>query len=111
MITKLACSHCHTKVKGHFTSCKFCRLPIDQLEFIEVFLKCRGNIKDVEKELSISYPTVRNRLEGVLQALGYRDVKTDIPHDETQRYEILSSLESGHITAEEASRQLRKIKK
>jgi hypothetical protein len=110
-ITKLACSHCHTKVKGEFVSCKFCRLPKDQLEFVEVFLKCRGNIKDVEKELSISYPTVRNRLEGVLQSLGYRDEKTDTSQEEVQRYEILSALESGNISSEEAARQLRKIKK
>jgi hypothetical protein len=110
-ITKLACNHCHTKVEGEFISCKFCRLPKDQLEFVEIFLKCRGNIKDVEKELSISYPTVRNRLEGVLQSLGYRDEKTDPSQNETQRCKILSALESGEITSEEATQQLRKIKK
>jgi hypothetical protein len=109
-ITKLACNHCHTKVEGEFVSCKFCRLPKDQLEFVEVFLKCRGNIKDVEKELSISYPTVRNRLEEVLQSLGYRDEKTDTSLEEAQRYKILNALESGEITSEEATKQLRKIK-
>ncbi len=110
-ITKLACNHCHTKVEGEFVSCKFCRLPKDQLEFVEVFLKCRGNIKDVEKELSISYPTVRNRLEGVLHSLGLRNEKPVTSQDEAQRYEILSALESGQITSEEATQQLRKIKK
>jgi hypothetical protein len=110
-ITKLACSSCHTKVEGDFVSCKFCRLPKEQLEFVEVFLKCRGNIKDVEKELSISYPTVRNRLDGVLQSLGYRDEKTEPSDEGAQRYEILIALESGAITAKEAAEQLRKIKK
>jgi len=98
-------------VEGEFVACKFCRLPKDQLEFVEVFLKCRGNIKDVEKELSISYPTVRNRLEGVLQSLGYRDEKVTPPQEETRRYEILSALESGEITSEEATQQLRKLKR
>lgn len=110
-ITKLACNHCHTKVEGEFVACKFCRLPKEQLEFVEVFLKCRGNIKDVEKELSISYPTVKNRLEGVLQSLGYRDEKPATSQDVTQRYEILNALESGEITSVEATQQLRKIKK
>lgn len=110
-ITKLECNHCHTKVKGEFVSCKFCRLPKDQLEFVEVFLKCRGNIKDVEKELSISYPTVRNRLEAALHSLGYRDEKADFLQEETQRSEILSALDRGEITSEEATQQLRKIKK
>jgi len=110
-ITQLVCNHCHTKVEGDFVSCKFCRLPKDQLEFVEVFLKCRGNIKDVEKELGVSYPTVRNRLEGVLQSLGYREEKTVNVQEGTQRYEILSALENGEITSEEAAQQLRKIKK
>lgn len=110
-ITKLTCNHCHTKVEGEFTTCKFGRLPKEQLEFVEVFLKCRGNIKDVEKELSISYPTVKNRLEGVLQSLGYRDEKPMTSQDITQRHEILNALESGEITSVEATQQLRKIKK
>lgn len=110
-ITQLACSHCHTKVEGEFISCKFCRLPKEQLEFVEVFLKCRGNIKDVEKELNISYPTVRNRLEGVLQMLGYREEKAAVKENETQRSEILNALENGEITSEEAARLLRKIHK
>lgn len=110
-ITKLECSHCATKLEGRFCGCKFCRLPQEQLEFIEVFLQCRGNIKDVEKELGISYPTVRNRLEGVLQALGYRSDKTAAPASESDRQEILAALERGEITSTEAAQQLRKSKK
>jgi len=109
-ITNLACNHCHTNIEGEFTSCKFCRLPKEQLEFVEVFLKCRGNIKDVEKELAISYPTVRNRLEGVLQSLGYFHEKIDPSQEDSQRIEILAALKNGDITSEEAAQQLRKIK-
>lgn len=70
-ISRLSCDHCNTKLEGDFTTCKFCKLPVAQLDFIEVFIKCRGNIKDVEKELGISYPTVRNRLDEAIHALGY----------------------------------------
>lgn len=110
-ISKLSCTHCQTNIEGEFTSCKFCRLPVEQLEFIEVFIKCRGNIKDVEKELGISYPTVRNRLEGAIQALGYRLEKTSPDEEKERRQDILLALEKGEITPQEATRQLRKIDK
>jgi hypothetical protein len=110
MISSLSCNHCQTRIEGSFSSCKFCRLPVEQQEFIEVFLKCRGSIKDVEKELGISYPTVRNRLDGVIQALGYRVQKQDDGEDKISKQEILEALEKGEISTQEAARLLRKAK-
>ncbi|MEW6621948.1 MAG: DUF2089 domain-containing protein [Bacillota bacterium] len=118
-ITRLGCSRCKTNLEGQFTGCKFCKLPNEQLEFIEVFIKCRGNIKDVEKELGISYPTVRNRLEGVIQALGYSVDKMGDYADERRvsqnvsekRQLILNALENGELSAQEAAAQLRKLGK
>lgn len=118
-ITRMGCSTCKTNIEGQFTGCKFCKLPEEQLEFIEVFIKCRGNIKDVEKELGISYPTVRNRLEGVIQALGYSIDKTGDQIGEEKgsqdinekRQFILTALEKGEITSQEAVQQLRKLGK
>lgn len=110
-ISRLSCGHCQTRIEGNFTSCKFCRLPVEQQEFIEVFLKCRGSIKDVEKELGISYPTVRNRLDGVIQALGYRVQKQADGEDKHQKEEIFRALEKGAISAQEAIKLLRKAAK
>lgn len=108
-ISRLTCNHCQTKLEGEFTSCKFCKLPDEQVEFIEVFIKCRGNIKDVEKELGISYPTVRNRLDGIIQALGYSLDKSEADEEKKlKRQEILSALEKGEISPQEASKLLRK---
>lgn len=109
-ITRLHCPSCHTTIEGKFEPCKFCRLPLDQQEFVEVFIKCRGNIKEVEKELGISYPTVRGRLEAVIENLGYRPEpipKTD-PEVARKRKEILDALNNGEITAEEAVALLKK---
>lgn len=114
-ISKLTCTYCPTKIEGEFSSCKFCRLPAEQLIFMEAFIKCRGNIKEVEKELGISYPTVRNRLDSVIEALGYGEGPETIPEDETvnseheslRRQGILEALERGEITAQEATRQMR----
>jgi len=83
---------------------------------MEAFIKCRGNIKEVEKELGISYPTVRNRLDSVIEALGYGVDKDRSPEDEKEntseesqrRQGILEALERGEITAQEATHQMRK---
>jgi len=112
-ISSVACRHCQTKIEGNFTTCGFCKLPPEQLEFVEVFIKCRGNIKDVEKELGISYPTVRGRLEGVIQALGYNPDRNAAAEkdQEERRQEILQALESGEMTPQEAARQLKETAK
>jgi len=101
-VTAIYCSKCDTKIEGHFTLCRFCRLTGEQKAFIETFIKCRGNIKEVEKELGISYPTVKSRLEDVANALGYAAVNSYSGSQSETRLEILSKLEDGLITVEEA---------
>jgi hypothetical protein len=108
VVTRLSCNRCHSRLEGEFEFSKFCRLPAEQREFAEVFIRCRGNIKDVEKELGISYPTVRNRLDGLIEALGYRVVSAEAIEDKDYRQEVLKALENGEIGAEEAARRLRK---
>jgi len=99
-ITRITCNECNTVIEGHFKLCKFCRLTDEQKAFIDVFIKCRGNIKEVEKELGISYPTVKNRLEDVASALGY---KTEPAHGTySSKKDILNKLNNGEITVEEA---------
>lgn len=118
-IIRMSCSRCKTNIEGQFTGCKFCKISQEQLEFIEVFIKCRGSIKDVEKELGISYPTVRNRLEGAIQALGYSTEKAgeqveesrDSQYINQEKQAILDALEKGEISSQEATRRLRKLKK
>ena len=113
-VTRLSCEHCQTVIEGEFIPCKFCRLPAKQLEFIETFIKCRGSIKDVEKELNISYPTVRNRLDGVIRSLGYQvehaDEQSNQQENDGERKLILSMLENGEIAPEEATKRLKELK-
>jgi hypothetical protein len=97
-ITKLHCSHCHTTIENEFELSNFASLTREQLSFIETFLKCRGNIKEVEKELGISYPTVRGKLDDIISALGYSTTKKV----EIDRKKVIVMLEKGEITAEEA---------
>lgn len=103
-VTKLHCNTCGTSLEGRFTPCKFCQLSSEQREFIEVFLASRGNIKEVERFLGISYPTVRSRLDTVIEALGYRVER----EEDNERKDILTALNNGEITAEEAIKLLKK---
>ena len=75
-VTRTECDACGTTIEGNFELCKFCRLTNEQRAFVDVFIKCGGNIKEVEKELGVSYPTVKNRLEDVSVALGHKSAQT-----------------------------------
>ncbi|ERI92110.1 hypothetical protein HMPREF1982_02650 [Clostridiales bacterium oral taxon 876 str. F0540] len=97
-VTRLKCNKCGTVIENDFELSKFEYLSSEQLSFMEVFLKCRGNIKDVEKELGISYPTVRAKLDDVVSALGYTVVKKPTVNSK----EVLDMLERGEITPEQA---------
>jgi hypothetical protein len=70
-VTRLQCGTCATQIEGRFGLGRFQRLSAEQLAFLEVFVKNRGIIKDVEAELGISYPTVRARQDDVLSAMGF----------------------------------------
>lgn len=106
-VARLQCPDCGTSVEGRFQLCKFCSLPREQQQFIEVFIKCRGNIREVERELGISYPTVRGRLDQVIGALGYKVEAVAEEERGARRKEVLDSLSRGEITADEAVKLLK----
>lgn len=64
------CLHCGTEIAGEFASCDFCALTDAELALLKVFLVSRGNLREVEKHLQVSYPTARARLDAVLAKLG-----------------------------------------
>lgn len=103
-VTKLKCKKCDTVIENDFELSKLSYLTMEQLNFVEVFIKCRGNIKDVEKELGISYPTVRGKLEDLIASLGY----TQIKEKDNNSSDVIDKLEKGEITAEQALNLLKK---
>ncbi len=102
-VAKLHCQNCSTSIEGDFELDKFSYLSKEQKWFIEVFIKNRGNIKEIEKELGISYPTVRRNLDQVIEALGY---KTNEKETAVERKAILERLDKGEITSDEALKLL-----
>lgn len=102
-VTKLKCNHCETEIRGSFKLDKFNYLTLEEKYFIEVFVKNRGNIKEIEKELGISYPTVKKNLDQVIVSLGGKN------EEKTKKESILKSLSKGEITSEEAMSKLEKL--
>jgi hypothetical protein len=101
-VTELTCESCGTAVRGRFQIPQLCRLPDELYQFLLVFVKNRGVIRDVEKELGISYPTVRSRLDMVLAALGFGEQAAAAGASE-----VIEMLERGEISPEEAEKLLR----
>ncbi|MFB6290511.1 MAG: DUF2089 domain-containing protein [Candidatus Bipolaricaulia bacterium] len=108
-VTELECSSCHTKVSGKFDLGKFSRLDKHQLEFVEVFVRLRGNIKEVEEELDISYPTVRKKLDNVIETLGYSPEEGPEDTKVEERNEVLTALDQGEIDFDEAMKKLENL--
>ena len=106
-VRELWCPECEVSVRGRFPRCEFCGLPEEQLAFLRLFVSRRGNLREVEREMGVSYPTVRARLDELLRALGYAVSPVSAAEREQQRQQILADLKAGKITAEDATRALR----
>lgn len=101
VISRLSCCSCTTKIDTELTFPAMMRLPPDLQAFVLLFLKCRGNIREVEKEMNLSYPTVCKKLDLVNELLGAQ------PGPGLTRGHILAKLERGEITAKEAAALLK----
>ena len=119
-IARLHCRTCGTSLEGEFGVGRFGRLNVEQLALLESFLRARGNLKEMERELGISYPTVRGRLDALVRALGLSegaepatDEVADEPADTGDatdaRRLILERLARREIAADEAAAALRDL--
>ncbi len=109
VVTKLQCRGCGSELSGFFGLERIYQLGPEQRHFLELFIKNRGNVMKVGEELGISYPTARNRLSEVIEALGYEVAEEPEPAgvSEDQRRAILEQLAQGQISSEEAVARLR----
>ncbi|HQP00634.1 MAG TPA: DUF2089 family protein, partial [Caldisericia bacterium] len=116
-ITELTCEKCKTVVKGTYPLNKFLTLDPQEEEFLLVFLLSKGNLKEVQERLDISYPTAKNRLEELLVSLGLTETKKEdkvesfFEEDKISKIEeILEEIEKGEITGEEAIEKMKEVK-
>lgn len=112
-IAELAADDSGTTIRGRFAIPRYAKLDTEQARFLETFLRCRGMLSSVEKELGMSYPTVRARLDSLLQALDLTPIKdpSKIGKSNEFKQSILDELERGTITAEQAKRRLKEAAK
>ncbi len=93
--TRLTCPSCHTEISGTFAHCRYCQLGAEDQALLEVFLRSRGNLRDVQAHLGVSYPTARQRFNDLLARLGL-DVPIPNPDD------VVRELAAGRISVDEA---------
>ena len=101
-VTRVYCRQCDTTVEGRFSLGKFHRLTPEQLQFVEIFIRCEGKITRVEEDMGLSYPTVRARLHDLIRALGYEVGPEPAGVSPEERQGILAELAQGKISAEDA---------
>ena len=101
--TRLTCPSCSTELSGSFTSCEFCALTNDDRDVLRVFLSSRGNMKELERHLGVSYPTARARFDALLSKIGIdRPAAAPTP----SRVELMEQVARGEIDTEEALQRL-----
>lgn len=106
-VTRLWCPACDTTVEGHFHGGPFAGLEREQLAFVETFVRCEGKLNRMERELGLSYPTIRGRLHDIIRAMGYEPGAEERPPiSDAERRAVLARLDAGEIGAEEALRIL-----
>ena len=116
-VTRLHCRACGTTLEGEFSVGRFGRLTREQLALLESFLRSRGNLRDMERELGISYPTVRSRVEALVRALGFGPRDGEEAEEQTgtatdtaaERQRILERLAKREISAEDAATAIRAL--
>lgn len=111
-ISELTSEDGEVKIRGRFEVPRYSRLDAEQQRFLETFLRCRGMLSSMEREMGLSYPTLRSRLDSLLAALSLEPVKDDKREKIAERRsKVLDQLERGEITAQEAKNKLREARK
>ena len=112
VVTETHCPACDTSLRGRFTPAQspFPGLSAEQIDFVRAFIKCEGKMNRLEVELSLSYPTLRSRLQDVIRAMGFepsREEERPLRLSDDDRRNILDDLDKGKISSEQAMQMLR----
>lgn len=102
-VTRLSCPACSTELSGVFATCEFCGLTDEDRDVLRVFLASRGNMKELERHLGVSYPTARARFDGLLSRMG---IERSAPAPASSRLELMEQVARGEIEIDEALKRL-----
>lgn len=109
IVTRFHCPDSDLTVEGQFeVAMPFAQLSMEQIKFVETFVRCEGKLNRMEGELSLSYPTIRSRLHEIIRALGYEPGKDEpVALDDSNRKRILEELDAGRLSFDEAMAMLK----
>ena len=102
-LTRLSCPSCDTELSGAFATCEFCVLSSEDRDVLRVFLASRGNMKDLERHLGVSYPTARARFDALLSKIG---IDRPAAAPSATRVELMEQVARGEIDIDEALKRL-----
>jgi hypothetical protein len=102
-VTELSCADCGTVIHGHYDPCPFCQLSPKNLTFMMEFVKNRGNVKEMERELGVSYWTIRSKLDEIIKQFGFENPDLKGSELTDARREILEKVDQGKISVDEAA--------
>ena len=108
-VTRLHCRNCDTTIEGQFTVGAFEQLTPEQVAFAETFIRCEGKLNRMEQQLGLSYPTLRGRLNELIEAMGGglgQEEPAPAGVSDEERRQILDELAAGRITSEAAVKLL-----
>jgi hypothetical protein len=105
-VTSLHCRNCDTTIEGFFELGRLARLSPEQVKYVETFIRCEGKFNRMERELGISYPTLRARLTDIIRQLGFPVGPEPQLLSDEERHRILDDLTNGKISPEEAMKML-----
>ena len=103
-VTRLGCEACGTGLSGDFEQCEFCALDSGDRDVLRVFLASRGNMKELERHLGVSYPTARGRFDDLIRKLGLSAPPATEPIPPDPRLSTLQALANGELDVEQARR-------
>jgi hypothetical protein len=103
-VTRMACEHCRTAIDAEFPMSRLGGLPVEHQRFIEMFVLASGNLKEIAEQVGVSYPTIRSRLDKVIEAL-----RAEISKTQRVKGNLLDAVEPGKTNAEDAARIIKRI--
>src|SRR5829696_8110032 len=103
-VTRMSCGHCKVSVEADFPMSRLSTLPVEHQKFIEMFVLAGGNLKEIAEQVGVSYPTIRSRLDKVIEAL-----RGEIAKTRRVQGNVLDAVEPGKTNAETAARLIKGI--
>lgn len=129
-IAEVRCVRCDTQVRARYSPCDFCRLSEEQSHFLWIFVTNRGNLSEVEKRLGVSYPTVRAKLDEIIDQLRKHEPEAPVEIPEpmpapspgpapvpglpptdgyTDRRAVLDAVARGELTPSDGAARIRQM--